>query len=85
MYCIKLYFKIQKNVLLYCNIYTYGNSTLFLSINKGKGLLEVRLQHLQLIWTAKSKIEVTGDFWNNQRKRNSRNIDVRNEQVRVEK
>lgn len=50
-----------------------------------KGLLEVRLQHLQLIWTAKSKIEVTRDFWNNQRKAKSRNIDIRNEQVRVEK
>ena len=50
-----------------------------------KGLLEVRLQHLQLMWTAKSPIEVTRDFWNNQRKSKSRNIDIRNEQVRVEK
>lgn len=49
-----------------------------------KGNLEVRLQHLNFIWTAKSKIEVTRDFWNNQRKTKSRNIDIRNEQVRVE-
>jgi integrase len=50
-----------------------------------KGLLEVRLQHLNLIWTAKSKIEVTKTFWNTQRKIKTRDIAIKNEQIRVSK
>ena len=49
-----------------------------------KAPLEVRLQHLNFIWCAKSEIEVTRDFWTNHRKNKSRKIDIRNEQVRVE-
>lgn len=50
---------------------------------RDKAPLEVRLQHLNFIWGAKSEIEVSKDFWNNHRKTKSRNIDIRNEQVRV--
>lgn len=51
---------------------------------RDKAPLEVRLQHLNFIWGAKSEIEVSKDFWTNHRKTKSRNIDIRNEQVRVE-
>lgn len=50
---------------------------------RDKAPLEVRLQHLNFIWIAKTKIEVTKDFWINHRKAKSRNIDIRNEQARV--
>lgn len=53
--------------------------------SKEKGFLEVRLQHLQLIWHAKSKIEVTKTFWNDQRKIKTRDINIKNEQIRVSK
>jgi len=59
---------------------------------RSKAKLEVRLQHTHktvdkvtnYIWTAKTQIEVTEDFWVNQRKSNKRDIDIKNEQQRVE-
>lgn len=58
---------------------------------RSKASLEVRLQHTQrkdesvknFLWNAKTQIEVTKDFWDNQYKANSRDIDIKNEQKRV--
>lgn len=59
---------------------------------RSKAKLEVRLQHTHktaekvtnYIWTGKTQIEVTEDFWTKQRKVNSRDIGIKNEQKRVE-
>lgn len=59
---------------------------------RSKAYLEVRLQHTHktaekvtnYIWTGKTQIEVTEDFWTKQRKVNSRDIGIKNEQKRVE-
>jgi integrase len=59
---------------------------------RSKAKLEVRLQHTyktdekvtNYIWTGKTQIEVTKDFWTKQRKVNSRDIEIKNEQKRVE-
>lgn len=52
-----------------------------------KSFLEVRLQHtenaIKYLWSAKTKIEVSKDYWTKHHKTNSRNIDVKNEQKRV--
>lgn len=49
--------------------------------------LEVRLQHthnaVKYLWSAKTKIEVSKDYWIKHHKVNSRNIDIKNEQKRV--
>jgi integrase len=49
--------------------------------------LEVRLQHthnaVKYLWSAKTKIEVSKDYWIKYHKVNSRNIDIKNEQKRV--
>ncbi|QIH39731.1 site-specific integrase [Flavobacterium sp. Sr18] len=59
---------------------------------RSKAKLEVRLQHTHktfenitnYIWTAKTQIEVTENFWTKQRKVKSKgNIDISNEQTRV--
>ena len=59
---------------------------------RSKAKLEVRLQHTHktsenttnYIWTAKTQIEVTQNFWTKQRKVKSKgNIDLSNEQTRV--
>lgn len=59
---------------------------------RSKAKLEVRLQHTHktsenstnYIWTAKTQIEVTQNFWTKQRKVKSKgNIDISNEQTRV--
>lgn len=58
---------------------------------RSKATLEVRLQHTQrkedivinFLWNAKTQIEVTKDFWENQYKANSRDIDIKNEQKRL--
>jgi hypothetical protein len=59
---------------------------------RSKAKLEVRLQHTNkasinttnYIWTAKTLIEVTKDFWVKQRKVKSKgNVDISNEQTRV--
>ena len=58
---------------------------------RSKASLEVRLQHTQrkddnvknFLWNAKTQIEVTQDFWENQYKANSRDIDIKNEQKRI--
>ncbi len=59
---------------------------------RSKAKLEVRLQHTHktsenttnYIWTAKTLIEVTIDFWAKQRKVKSKgNVDISNEQTRV--
>ncbi len=58
---------------------------------RSKASLEVRLQHTQrkddnvknFLWNAKTQIEVTKDFWDNQYKANSRDIDIKNEQKRI--
>ena len=60
---------------------------------RSKAKLEVRLQHTHktsenitnYIWTAKTQVEVTKDFWTKQRKVKSKNIDISNEQARVTK
>ena len=52
-----------------------------------KSCLEVRLQHtensIKYLWSAKTKIEVSKDYWTKYHKTNSRNIDIKNEQKRV--
>jgi integrase len=52
-----------------------------------KSCLEVRLQHtkdaIKYLWSAKTKIEVSKDYWTKHHKTNSRNIDIKNEQKRV--
>lgn len=52
-----------------------------------KSCLEVRLQHthnaIKYLWSAKTKIEVSKDYWTNHHKTNSRNIDIKKEQKRV--
>lgn len=59
---------------------------------RSKAKLEVRLQHTHktsekvtnYVWTGKTQIEVTKDFWTKQRKVKSKgNIDISNEQTRV--
>lgn len=58
---------------------------------RSKASLEVRLQHTQrkednvknFLWNAKTQIDVTKDFWDNHFKTNSRDIDIKNEQKRV--
>ena len=58
---------------------------------RSKSSLEVRLQHTQrkddhvknFLWNAKTQIEVTKDFWENQYEANSRDIDIKNEQKRI--
>lgn len=52
-----------------------------------KSYLEVRLQHTQnaikYLWSAKTKIEVSKEYWENQHKKNSRDVDIIKEQKRV--
>ena len=52
-----------------------------------KSFLEVRLQHtentIKYLWSAKTKIEVSKEYWTKYHKINSRNVDIRNEQKRV--
>ncbi len=53
--------------------------------------LEVRLQHTQrtaekvtnYIWSAKTKIEVSKEYWETQHKSNSRDIDIKNKQKEI--
>jgi len=52
-----------------------------------KSCLEVRLQHthnaIKYLWSAKTQIEVSKDYWTKHHKTNSRNIDIKKEQKRV--
>ena len=52
-----------------------------------KSCLEVRLQHthnaIKYLWSAKTQIEVSKDYWTKYHKVNTRNIDIKNEQKRV--
>lgn len=52
-----------------------------------KSCLEVRLQHtentIKYLWSAKTKIEVSKEYWTEYHKENKRNIDIKNEQKRV--
>ena len=49
-----------------------------------KSFLEVRLQHtentVKYLWTAKTKIEVSKEYWTKYHKVNSRNVEIRNQQ-----
>jgi integrase len=56
-----------------------------------KSCLEVRLQHthktaekaINYLWSAKTKIEVSKDYWTKHHKINSRNVEIRNQQAKV--
>jgi integrase len=52
-----------------------------------KSCLEVRLQHthnaIKYLWSAKTQIEVSKEYWTKHHKTNSRNIDINNEKARV--
>ena len=52
-----------------------------------KSFLEVRLQHtentVKYLWTAKTKIEVSKEYWTKYHKVNSRNVEIRNQQTKV--
>ena len=52
-----------------------------------KSCLEVRLQHtenaIKYLWSAKTKIEVSKEYWTKHHKMNSRNVEIRNKQIKV--
>jgi hypothetical protein len=52
-----------------------------------KSCLEVRLQHtenaIKYLWSAKTKIEVSKEYWTKHHKINSRNVEIRNQQTKV--
>jgi integrase len=54
-----------------------------------KSCLEVRLQHtentIKYLWSAKTKIEVSKDYWTKYHKINSRKVEIRNQQAKVKK